>query len=182
VNMDKRKSISKKVRFDIFKRDVFTCQYCGKTPPSIVLEIDHIIPVSKNGDNSCDNLITSCFECNRGKGADTLQVSPQTLVEKSEILAEKEAQIKAYNKLVKSKKKREDDTIDAVEREFRLVYPDREFTYSFRESIRNQFLPYLMIDNLVYAMSKAVDTTRKSGDAIKYFCGICWNMRREVCR
>lgn len=65
--MSKRKSISKKLRFEIFKRDMFTCQYCGKKAPEIILNIDHIKPVSKGGDNNILNLITSCFDCNSGK-------------------------------------------------------------------------------------------------------------------
>ena len=43
--MSKRKSLSKKIRFEVFKRDKFTCQYCGKTAPNVVLEVDHIEPV-----------------------------------------------------------------------------------------------------------------------------------------
>jgi 5-methylcytosine-specific restriction endonuclease McrA len=64
IEMD-RIPVSKKTRFDVFKRDFFTCQYCGLTPPAAVLEIDHIHPVSKGGKNGIDNLITSCFDCNR---------------------------------------------------------------------------------------------------------------------
>lgn len=62
------KTISKGLRFDVFRRDKFTCQYCGKTPPQVALEIDHIIPLSEGGSDDFSNLITSCFECNRGKG------------------------------------------------------------------------------------------------------------------
>lgn len=65
--MTKRKSISKKVRFEIFKRDSFRCQYCGRSAPDVVLEIDHIKPVSDGGTNDITNLVTSCFDCNRGK-------------------------------------------------------------------------------------------------------------------
>ena len=43
--MAKRKGISKKTRFDVFKRDSFTCQYCGKSAPDVVLQVDHINPV-----------------------------------------------------------------------------------------------------------------------------------------
>ena len=67
--MSKRKSISKTMRFEIFKRDSFTCQYCGRMAPDVVLEVDHIHPVSKGGDNDILNLVTSCMDCNRGKGA-----------------------------------------------------------------------------------------------------------------
>lgn len=62
-----RKSLSKKVRFEIFKRDSFKCQYCGESSPDVVLEVDHIEPVSKGGTDDITNLITSCFDCNRGK-------------------------------------------------------------------------------------------------------------------
>ena len=66
--MSERKSLSNKTRFEIFKRDNFTCQYCGKSAPEVVLNVDHIEPVSKGGSNDISNLITSCFECNNGKG------------------------------------------------------------------------------------------------------------------
>ena len=62
-----RTPISKKLRFEVFKRDKFACNYCGKQAPNVVLEIDHIEPVSKGGTNEILNLITSCYDCNRGK-------------------------------------------------------------------------------------------------------------------
>ena len=46
-----RKSLSNKIRFEVFKRDNFTCQYCGRKAPEIVLNVDHIEPVSKGGTN-----------------------------------------------------------------------------------------------------------------------------------
>ena len=69
--MSKRKNVSNKTRFEVFKRDNFTCQYCGKSAPEVVLNVDHIEPVSKGGSNDISNLITSCFECNNGKGNKT---------------------------------------------------------------------------------------------------------------
>jgi hypothetical protein len=62
-----RTSISKSTRFEVFKRDSFTCQYCGGKAPDILLEIDHIEPVAKGGRGNILNLITSCKDCNGGK-------------------------------------------------------------------------------------------------------------------
>lgn len=62
-----RKSIPKSLRFEVFKRDSFTCQYCGAKAPEVVLHIDHIEPVTKGGTNDLLNLITSCASCNSGK-------------------------------------------------------------------------------------------------------------------
>lgn len=63
----KRQALSKKTRFEVFKRDSFTCQYCGRKAPAVILEVDHIHPVSKGGANDLLNYVTSCVDCNQGK-------------------------------------------------------------------------------------------------------------------
>jgi hypothetical protein len=67
--MTKRKNLTKTVRFEVFKRDRFTCQYCGEKAPDVVLRCDHIHPVAEGGTNDIINLVTACFDCNAGKGA-----------------------------------------------------------------------------------------------------------------
>lgn len=84
--MAKRKGLSKKIRFEVFKRDKFTCQYCGRKSPDIILNCDHIDPVAKGGTNEITNLITSCFDCNSGKsdrelGDDTVVVKQRKQLE-----------------------------------------------------------------------------------------------------
>jgi len=86
VMMQKRKSISKKTRFEVFKRDSFTCQYCGAKAPDAILEIDHLNPVKHGGDNDLLNLITSCFVCNRGKS--DRKLSDNSVVEKQRVQIE----------------------------------------------------------------------------------------------
>jgi hypothetical protein len=71
----KRKALTKKARFEVFKRDSFTCQYCGKKAPEVVLHVDHVHPVSKGGSNDILNLVTSCEYCNAGKSDRTLDDS-----------------------------------------------------------------------------------------------------------
>lgn len=78
--MAKRKSLSKKIRFEVFKRDSFTCQYCGCEAPDVILHVDHIDPVSKGGGNDIMNLITSCQGCNLGKS--DRELSDNTVVKK----------------------------------------------------------------------------------------------------
>lgn len=68
-----RKTIPVSVRFAILNRDNFTCQYCGKSAPDVILEIDHKVPYSQTQDNSIENLITSCKDCNRGKSDSSLE-------------------------------------------------------------------------------------------------------------
>lgn len=91
----KRKSITKKVRFEVFKRDKFQCQYCGNSAPEVILNVDHIKPVSKGGDNSISNLITSCFSCNSGKSDRELSDDSAIQKQKKQLieLAERREQI-----------------------------------------------------------------------------------------
>lgn len=63
----RRRSTGKRLRFEIFNRDGFTCQYCGAQPPTAVLVVDHITPVAAGGTNDPLNLITACETCNQGK-------------------------------------------------------------------------------------------------------------------
>lgn len=75
-----RTAVPKSVRFEVFKRDKFTCQYCGAKAPEAVLQCDHIVPVAEGGGNEVSNLITACQPCNSGKGARLLD--DNTVVEK----------------------------------------------------------------------------------------------------
>jgi hypothetical protein len=87
--MARRKGISKKTRFEVFKRDSFTCQYCGRSAPEVILRLDHIQPVSKEGDNDLLNLITACFDCNAGKS--------DRLVSDDSVIAKQKAQLDELN-------------------------------------------------------------------------------------
>lgn len=55
------------IRFKVFERDGFTCQYCGQAAPNVRLEVDHRLSLVEGGTNGLDNLVTACWSCNRGK-------------------------------------------------------------------------------------------------------------------
>lgn len=59
-----------RLRFLVNRRDRFTCRACGRSPANdigVVLHVDHIIPWSKGGETTLDNLQTLCERCNLGK-------------------------------------------------------------------------------------------------------------------
>lgn len=112
-----RKAISKKIRFEVFKRDKFTCQYCGRTIPDVILHVDHIKPVAKGGKNDILNLVTSCQDCNLGKGA--RELSDVSIVKKQqkriEELAEKNEQLEMFLEWRKDLQDIEQREVDAVD-------------------------------------------------------------------
>lgn len=71
----KRESIPQGVRFDVFRRDNFTCVYCGRGSPDVELHCDHKIAHSKGGSNDRSNLVTACRDCNSGKSAKTVKTT-----------------------------------------------------------------------------------------------------------
>ena len=66
-------NISKRTRFEIFKRDGFRCVYCGATPLQKPLHVDHVVPQAEGGASKPSNLVTACADCNLGKAAVPLE-------------------------------------------------------------------------------------------------------------
>jgi 5-methylcytosine-specific restriction endonuclease McrA len=58
-------------RKNILMRDRYTCQYCHRTLPSGELTLDHVIPRSRSGETSWENLVACCHRCNNHKGSRT---------------------------------------------------------------------------------------------------------------
>jgi hypothetical protein len=69
-------------RMKIFERDNHTCRYCGQKVTRENSTLDHFIPTSKDGDNSKENLVTSCLECNSIKSGKTYEEAAPALLER----------------------------------------------------------------------------------------------------
>jgi 5-methylcytosine-specific restriction endonuclease McrA len=67
-------------RRSLFARDGHRCQYCGITPPSHQLSLDHVVPRSRGGDNSWENVVCCCVRCNTRKGGRTPQEARMSLL------------------------------------------------------------------------------------------------------
>lgn len=183
--------VSAKLRFDIFKRDDFTCQYCGKKSPEVILEVDHIIPVSQGGTCITENLTTACYQCNRGKGAGLLDsiLKDKDIREETILLAEREMQLKEYNAVLEQVRERESGELDILHdhfvEKFRQKYgASKEFDRAM-PTIRTalKIMSYVEIMNLIdYAVERTQYDTRGdsySNAAAKYLCGILRNKLKD---
>ena len=114
----KRKPISPSLRFDVLEKDNFTCQYCGakSVDDNVLLEVDHIVPVSKGGDNNIENLVTSCKKCNIGKSAKKLGAKKRLTLRQKEIkeLEQRREQQEMYLKSRLNKKKESEPLVNYI--------------------------------------------------------------------
>jgi hypothetical protein len=173
-------AIRKSIRFEVFKRDGFQCAYCGKAPPQVCLEVDHVDPKTDGGSDDINNLITACFDCNRGKRHVPLTAIPSKLNENLEVLAERELQLKEYRKLTQKIERRIRRDIVGVAKIYSDAFSDWQLSDSFCNAQIRTFVTKLPLEEVKEAMYLAVNRGIGKDRAIKYFCGICWNKIKAV--
>lgn len=172
--MAARKQISKGTRFNVFKRDGFTCQYCGDHPPQAVLHVDHIVAVANGGGNDMDNLVTACLSCNLGKSASPLTDVPQSLKDKATAVAEREEQLHGYYEVIEAKRERLDDQSWEIAEVLQPGCSKKGFRNDWRLSIR-QFIDRLGYHEVLEAAEIAhAKKPWSKGTMFRYFCGVCW--------
>lgn len=174
-------AVSKRTRFEIFKRDGFTCIYCGRTPPQAVLQCDHIHPVSLGGSDHETNLVTSCEDCNSGKSNVVLQSDSAPLVEQQQRMIELKLQFDEFNSFLEEIREKEDLHIEEIGTYWHDTIKGRKSNLVFAgarvSSIRNflKKLPFTeVMESAEIALSRKPCTLKNDHKAWKYFCGICW--------
>lgn len=181
--MAERKAIPKKIRFEVFKRDNFTCQYCGRMSPDVVLEIDHIEPVASGGSNDILNLVTSCIDCNRGKGKRRLTEN-QEIKKQQDQLKELSARKEQLEFLVKWRKELQDIDEKQVDIVNTMLVEKTGIKLSEfgREKVKNvikEFGLNNVLDSLEISLKQYYDQNDKNSVAfaINKLGGICRNRR-----
>lgn len=183
--MAKRRAIRLVDRFEVFKRDEFACQYCGRTPPGVLLQIDHVVAVAAGGDNTPDNLVTSCVECNIGKGAKELgAIRPIPSTERTEELRERAEQLRQYNAVLLARRKAEEETVTRIGSYWFEMRGEPGFVFGHgRVPSIKTFLRFLTEAEILDAADIALDRfghNHSDTTAWKYFCGVCWKRIRTA--
>lgn len=179
--MAKRKNLSKSVRFEVFKRDSFKCQYCGKSAPDVVLEVDHIIPVSKGGDNDISNLITACFDCNRGKRDKKLTDKQSAKLQKEE-LDKLNARREQIEMIAEWRKELLNLTNDAIDKIIEIVNEEYFLDISLTDSGRKTFSNHIKkygFDEVLESTLIAFNTYSDLETAVNKIGGILYNRKTD---
>ena len=188
--MAKRKGIPKKTRFEVFKRDAFTCQYCGGKSPDVLLVIDHIEPVSKGGTNDILNLVTSCRDCNAGKSDRRLDDTAVLDKQRQQLqdLQERKEQIEMMFQWQKGLMDLDDQVVDKLSDFWSEQVPGYHLSdngLKTLKSLRRQFAIDEIMDAIRIAAEKYLayadgEPTKGSVEAAwKKVGGICTVRRRE---
>ena len=174
---EKRKGIGQKTRFEVFKRDKFTCQYCGRMSPDVVLEIDHIKPVAEGGNNNILNLVTSCFDCNRGKGKRKLDDSSEIKKQQAELkmMSDKKEQLEMMIEWRKELNNIKNQQIDFIEQ---ILIPDGSGTLNdFGRSQVASLIRRFGFNEVCEATEISVERYSNCGlgTVVNKIGGICYN-------
>lgn len=178
-------TVSRRLRFEILRRDGHTCRYCGAKAPDVTLTVDHVIPVTLGGGDEPNNLVTACQPCNAGKSSIPADAALVEEVDATALLfakaLERAAAIRRqdvalfeiateyfYDEWVSAfgdDGDMPDDWVNTVERFVSLGFTGAEFGRFIGVTARK--------------------FPRGGWGAWKYFCGCCWNelsQRQEVAR
>lgn len=174
-------AISKRMRFEIFRRDNHTCRYCGDKAPDIKLTVDHVLPEALGGNDEPTNLVAACQDCNNGKTS----IAPDSpLVDDIDQAAAvwNAALAKAQEEAAEQFDLKE-QLIEFFDDEWAARTPSfAELPIDYEYTVVDFHTKGLSTDELVEAINIAAG---KRGSIAQrqmwsYFCGICWNKIREL--
>jgi HNH endonuclease len=168
-------AISKRLRYEILRRDNYTCRYCGRSTPDVSLTVDHVVPESLGGSDSPPNLVTACPDCNSGKTS-SMPDSPLVAA-----VADDAARWAAAMKQAVEENRMDNNTAvhEAVVGAWPSYRRSREIPTDYRETIDRILAAGLPAEDVV-AMARVADAKASVNDRWAYFCGCCWTRIRSL--
>jgi hypothetical protein len=173
-------TVTKRMRFEILRRDKHTCHYCGAAAPGAKITVDHVLPIALGGSDDPSNLVAACADCNAGKSSSSPDAPIVAAVsDKAAVLAVALDRVAAKRR-TKAKDRQATRTLF-----FELwgYHNDRdgemyELSLDWQQSI-DKFVDLGLTPSDLYdaiSIAKANPTQ----DKWRYFCGVCWSMVRQL--
>jgi hypothetical protein len=174
------KPISRRLRYEILRRDNHTCRYCGAQAPDVPLVVDHVIPRALGGSDDPTNLTTACQDCNSGKSSTTADAQVVAAVD-AEAERWRKAMVRAAE--LQNEERVESEDTAAIVRDYwrELIHYWSPLPFDANDSVRTFRRNGLTLGDMRYAVKE----TARTGKNWRYFCGVCWNIirrRQEIAR
>jgi len=180
-------AISRRLRYEVLRRDNHTCRYCGGTAPDVALTVDHVMPVSLGGTDEPANLVTACIDCNAGK-ASTNPGAPLVADVAEDAVRWTRAMryvLEAQNAKLAERMAYLDD-VDHAWTNWRvgkgLDGKGKELPrpQDWQHGVETFFANDVSLDEWRYAIGRAMGNDRVQPESVwRYVCGILWNRIRE---
>ncbi len=180
-------TVSRRLRFEILRRDGHTCRYCGAQAPDVPLTVDHVIPVTLGGGDEPMNLVTACQPCNAGKSSVPADAAIVADVEADALRWAKAMERAAWYRSIDRRVM--DDLVAEFDAEWSRwhVTVDGERTdrpvprdESWRNSIERFLSNGLPLEELKRLVPLAMDSTAIPDATWRYFCGCAWKAISEL--
>lgn len=192
-------TISRRLRFEILRRDGHTCRYCGAIAPDVVLTVDHVVPQALGGSDEPSNLVTACQPCNAGKSSIAPDAAIVADVDAASLLF-----ARAIERAAEIRRQDAADMADQLQR-FRAYWSTWGWTdaetgkrvrvedeypltaslpHDWRPSIERFIANGLAFEDLEHFVAETMQYY-KPDDYFRFFCSKCWNeigARQEMAR
>lgn len=178
-------ALSKRLRFEILRRDNHACRYCGATAPEVKLTVDHVVPSSLGGADEPSNLVTACAACNSGKSSS----SPDAPI--VEDVAQRALQWAEAMKLAAIERDCAREDQKAAHEDFLEIWnrwgyntasgerKNLPLPTGWKTSVARFYAAGLDYDDFEELIEAAM-TCQKATDKFRYFCGCCWTRVRQA--
>jgi hypothetical protein len=175
-------AVSKRLRFEVFRRDNHTCRYCGRAAPEVRLTIDHVLPEALGGKDEPSNLVTACADCNAGKSSIAPDAGIVDDVQQDAIRWARAMRRAAEIHRQKMEIRRDfgDAFIEHWEG-WRVGEEPVPIDGNWRSSVENFYDHGMYLPDVLDAVRLAMENTAVLPERkFRYFCGICWRMVGEI--
>jgi len=170
-------AVSKRLRYEVLRRDNHACRYCGAAAPEAKLTVDHVVPTALGGTDEASNLVAACAACNSGKSASAPDIA---LVEqvRDDAIAHAERMRQVYAVLVE----RIGLTEDYIDQWVDSWSNWDETPINYRESLTRWHRMGVPIEIVTDAARRASASTKwfRGTGRFTYMCGIVWNQITAV--
>lgn len=179
-------AVGKRLRFEVLRRDNHACRYCGATAPEVKILVDHVVPEALGGQSVPENLVACCEPCNSGKTS----IAPD-----SGIIADVDADQLRWGYAMHMAKGIRRDLIEQREA-YAQQFHDQWTGWTigkgqwakpvpleggWRSTVDKFFEHDVDPEDITYAIRAAMGTVSvKPDNLFRYFCGIVWNIIREI--
>jgi hypothetical protein len=177
-------TVSKRLRYEILRRDNYACRYCGRSAPEVKLTVDAVVPEALGGSHKDPaNLVAACADCNSGKTS-TSPDAPLVADVAQDAFRWSQAMTVAAQRLQEDVGRREAAYADfdgwwgtwtCGPDKQPLPRPD-----NWRNSIDSFLAAGLPLDVLRWCVNRAMGSRADPSQTWRYMCGVAWRRAREL--